>query len=1281
MLNHSKKCSLLSLIVASAMTFSLITPMPVKASANDENNESVVNLQILSTTDTHGRFLPYDYAINAENTSGSLAQVSTKVKELRAVNPNTIMVDAGDIIQDNSESLFLDGESNPMATAMNEIGYDTITLGNHEFNYGIPTLNKVKKLFKATVLCGNVYDKDGTTLGAPYKVVEKGGVKVGIVGMVTPNITRWDGPNLSGCKVTNSVDETKKAISELKKQGINTIVAVDHMGINQEYGTKGSSAIDILNECPEITAFVAAHFHNNISGSYYYNGKVYSSTKKGISVISNDGTEATGTVEAYNEAKEKGTVIVEAGKWGQNLAQINLKLTKNKEGKFEVANKGQDITSTSYSLKGVEADPVLVEKLKPFSEKAIADANTPIGTLRDGDLVPENEVKGIEQAKLQPTPMIDLINKVQMYYGEKVANHKIDVSSAAAFKDGANIKEGTIKKCGTADIYKFDNTLYVLKISGKSLKKYMEWSASYYNQYLPGDLTVSFNKSMPGYNYDMFTGLKYQVDISKEVGKRITGLTKYDGTPINDEDELYLSCNNYRASSQLLSLGPVFKDQSELPILVGKSEQTEGLGDGRIRDLIGSYIKDVKGGTITPECDNNWSVIGNNWNVQKRALAVAAVNQGDISLSGIAGEQTSNNSKSVTWSDVKDVLEKHGKKVVDVVSFNDFHGSLENSGKNTGMSKFVNSIKEYKNANKNTIVVSGGDNYQGSAMSNLTYGKPVSAMLKQIGITASAVGNHEFDWGTAHLTEWSKDGNFDFLASNIYDKKSGKPVSYAKPYKIVDMNGVKVGFVGLTTPETEYKTKAENVKDIEFKDPATAAKEWADKLKSGSLPEGKADVVIALTHIGSSQDSDGKITGEVVDYKLCDVGNLDAIVSAHSHQPVCGYVDGKDAKGKTVKKPVVQGYYNGRSLTDMSIIFDPETNKHVVLPSLDNLYQRQNTLKDDAEALKTYKQFEEELKPTLNRVVGITDTDLTHDSRGHHGTSVLGKWVCDVMKDAAKTQIAMTNGGGIRASINKRSITMGDLYTVMPFDNTLVTMNVTGSEVKKLIEHGIYNDNIGWIQVSGIKVYYDKNKEAGNRISAMCLDDGSKIEDNKTYSLVTNDFMATNGDGYNFDNAKNVVDTGVPVRDAMVEALEKLTKEGKHLNYNYFEPLIDGQAPANNSGNKNPGTGNQGRDDNKPGAGNHDDDKQGQKPGEGTTTPVVKPNDNNNSNNKPQTGKPADKNNGSNGSTKGKSDKNAVTGTMPKTGSMAGEGAMAAVAVVLLVAGCAIIIDKKKKAA
>ena len=150
----------------------------------------------------------------------------------------------------------------------------------------------------------------------------------------------------------------------------------------------------------------------------------------------------------------------------------------------------------------------------------------------------------------------------------------------------------------------------------------------------------------------MFTGVKYNIDISKEPGNRIVNLTKMDGTKINDSDELYLSINNYRASSQLLSPGAIYAEGETLPVLVGKSEETEGLGDGRIRDLIGKYIQEVKGGVIRPECDNNWSIIGNNWGKTKRDLAVKYINDGTISLSGVSGEQTSENSKAVTWNDV-----------------------------------------------------------------------------------------------------------------------------------------------------------------------------------------------------------------------------------------------------------------------------------------------------------------------------------------------------------------------------------------------------------------------------------------------------------------------------------------------------------------------------------------------------------------------------------------------------------------------------------------------------
>jgi 2',3'-cyclic-nucleotide 2'-phosphodiesterase (5'-nucleotidase family) len=212
----------MSLGIAALLSCSLMFPSVAIAETTSSNgavidltaNAKVENLksgqeiiQILATADSHGRFLPYDYAINSVDTQGSLAQIATAVNQLRNENPNnTILVDAGDTIQDNSASLFLNDTLNPMMLAMNEIGYDAITFGNHEFNYGVPVLKNIAKQFSGAALCGNVYDKDGNRIAAPYTIVEKSGVKVGIIGMVTPNITRWDSANLQEYKVTNPVD-------------------------------------------------------------------------------------------------------------------------------------------------------------------------------------------------------------------------------------------------------------------------------------------------------------------------------------------------------------------------------------------------------------------------------------------------------------------------------------------------------------------------------------------------------------------------------------------------------------------------------------------------------------------------------------------------------------------------------------------------------------------------------------------------------------------------------------------------------------------------------------------------------------------------------------------------------------------------------------------------------------------------------------------------------------------------------------------------------------------
>lgn len=1083
-----------SWITTVLMVFTILAPsagIRVKAADGDS-----LTLQVLATSDLHGRFAPYDYALNQADTSGSLEQLSSAVKQLKAQNPNTVLVDAGDIIQDNSAEIFFKDDIHPLIEGFNEMGYDSITLGNHEFNYGIPTLQKVMSKATPAVLCGNVYDGTGKLLYKPYTIVDKGGIKVGIIGMTTPNIAKWDSTNLTGYKVTDPIDETKKAIAEIKDK-VDVIIAVEHMSEDSEYGVYGSGAKDVMAACPEITAFIGAHGHVVV------------------------GTNA-------KQAVYSGTKMVENKNGGATLAKVNITLTQ-KDGKYVVNDKIADVQTDVINMKPTySADPVLAANLQKYDDEAKADAIQPIGTLTGGDLVPPSEINGIPTAQIQETSMIDLINDVQKYYTNA------DISSAAAFSAVANIKQGAIKKCDMSLIYKYANTLYSLQMTGKQLKQYMEWSAQFYNTYKTGDLTLSFNAKIPGYNYDMLSGVKYQVDVSKPFGQRIVNLTKADGkTAIKDDDTFKVAVNNYRASTQLTSFatvdpstgvqsGPYLQANGDtLPTIIEK----DVMNGTPVRDLIGKYIQDVKGGSITNAVRNEWSITGTSWDKDLRAEAVALINSGKIALADY-------NAKAITANDV--ALANASKKI-DVVSFNDFHGTIledtSATGKNPGLAKLASAIKSYKAANPDTVLVSGGDIYQGSALSNLTYGAPVSEALKSMGLVASAIGNHEFDWGIDKINQWAKDGGFTFLASNIYDTTTGKPVTYAKPYLVTTVDGIKIGFIGLSTPETLFKTAAANVKNVEFRDAAVAASEWAAKLKDGSLPEGKVDVVIALTHLGSAQDSNGVITGEAAD--LCNkVTNVDAVISAHTHMPVCGTVN---------NIPVVQAYYNGRTLVKLTLCMDANGKLSKVVPFIDNIYARKATITEDPAVKAIVDKYNTQLAPILNKVVGHTDIDLTHDK--NQGMSVLGTWACELMRKQVGTQICINNGGGFRAPIAKGDITMGTLYTVFPFDNSIVTMQLKGSDLKRVIENGIGNTIVGWVQQSGLKITYDLNRPFGDRVTAITLNDGAPIDMSAYYTVATNNFMynvdnpAKGGDNYDFTGAKNVIDTGIQMRDALVMQL------------------------------------------------------------------------------------------------------------------------------------------------
>ena len=570
------------------------------ASACDVKSLWKMDLQILATSDTHGKFDPWDYAANKEDRSGSVAQQATAIRESRT--RTTLVVDAGDTIQANSAELFLNDDIHPMIAAQNAIGYDVYVTGNHEYNYGMETLEKVLKQEKAKVLTGNVYSPAGEPLADGYTIITKGTVKIGVIGMVTPNITRWDTKNLQGWTVTNPVDESRKIIDKIKDK-VDVIVGVMHMDIDNEYNVYGSGVTDLANACPEFDVIVAAHGHKSIPNKMI-----------------------------------NGVLVVENKNAGATVSEIHLYLERQWDGKWKVVSR----TSENLAIKDYEPDPELTALLAEYDARAKADAVTPIGELRGGDLTPANEIDCLPQAMVQDTPLLDFINEVQMYYTDA------QVAATALTSMTSQMKEGTIRKCDMASIYTYQNTLYKLQMNGLQLRKFMEWSAAFFKTWVPGDVTIAFDPSVRYYLYDAFAGVRYDLDISKEPGNRIRNLTWMNGKAVQDTDSFVVAVNNYRASTQLLTYADIFAPGDELPQLL----EIDVRGDiGGVRELLGEYIRTVKGGVLTPEMDNNWKIVGNNWNAADHEKAVQLLREGKLSLSENADSRTLPG-KAITTADL-----------------------------------------------------------------------------------------------------------------------------------------------------------------------------------------------------------------------------------------------------------------------------------------------------------------------------------------------------------------------------------------------------------------------------------------------------------------------------------------------------------------------------------------------------------------------------------------------------------------------------------------------------
>lgn len=549
-----------------------------------EAGPSEVVLDFAATSDVHGRIYPYEYGTDSEMDDEGYAKTYTIVKKLREKNPNLVLIDVGDTVQDNSAELFNNLDTHPMVQAMNTMKYDVWVLGNHEFNYDKDFLLRNIKNFKGSVVSSNITnEKDGSKFVLPYQIFDIQGVRVAVVGGVPPHIPMWEASapeHFKGLKFQDPKDSVKQTLEELKGK-YDVLIGAFHLGRQDEYGKTG--VFDLAKIYPEFDLIFAGHEH------------------------------------ARYVTDVEGTTVLEPGAYGWGVSTGEIKVAK-KDGKWKVEN----VEAKNIETKGVEANKEILDKFKFVHDKSREEANKVIGrvTKRFIDSVDyitgEDKVTTMPTSQLQDNAIIELINDVQKYYA------KSDVSAASIFKFDSNLKEGDFKKKDVAFIYKYTNTLMGVNMTGENLLKYMEWSAKYYNQTKPGDVTISFNPEVRGYNYDMFEGVKYKIDISKPEGQRIVDAT-INGQPIDPKKIYKVAVNNYRFGT-LMNLG-LITDKDKY------YDSYEELQDnGRIRDLIVKYVKENLNGELSPKVDNNWEIIGFDKNVPGKEAIIEKIKSGDIKI-------------------------------------------------------------------------------------------------------------------------------------------------------------------------------------------------------------------------------------------------------------------------------------------------------------------------------------------------------------------------------------------------------------------------------------------------------------------------------------------------------------------------------------------------------------------------------------------------------------------------------------------------------------------------
>lgn len=545
----NRKTFVLALIVALALLLASFPLAGVSSTAR-------LHIVVLGTTDLHGNIFPIDYYTDKADNRG-LAKISTLVKQVRRENKNVLLIDSGDTIQGTPLQYYHNKKNNtpadPMMLAMSALNYDSMTVGNHEYNFGLKVLEKARSEAKFPWLSANTYKK-GTneTHYKPYVVKEIAGARIGILGLTTPGVPTWENaPNYVGLEFHDPLLEAKKWVPVLRgKERADVVVVAMHMGLEQDLRTgemnpgqvtNENRAIAIAKQVPGVDLIFMGHTHRDVP-----------------SVVIN------------------GVQLLQANHWGRQLARADLYLEKTGQRWRVVARASRTIAVDS----GTTPDPEILKLVEPYNRETQAWLSRAIG---------ESAAQlTAAEARFRDTAILDLIQRVQLEVG------KADISMAAVFNSEARIAKGPVTVRDIAGLYVYENTLVVIEVTGQQVKDALEHSAKYFRTYepgkSPGDLV---DEKIPAYNFDIAEGVTYTLNIAKPHGERIENL-QFQGKPVTPTQKLRLATNNYRVNG-----GGGYTMYKGAPVVYRSSEE--------IRELIIDWVERHK--TVPTEPTNNWKIV------------------------------------------------------------------------------------------------------------------------------------------------------------------------------------------------------------------------------------------------------------------------------------------------------------------------------------------------------------------------------------------------------------------------------------------------------------------------------------------------------------------------------------------------------------------------------------------------------------------------------------------------------------------------------------------------